>query len=95
MAITLSQQDYWNLVKKTQHKVTSKVDTFETVFQCPAELGQGCYRSFEFRDGLDLGIDHYQLHENVTTQAPERPHPIEYVFRIQGQGSQLERGRSK
>ncbi|MEM1256753.1 MAG: AraC family transcriptional regulator, partial [Cyanobacteria bacterium P01_H01_bin.21] len=90
MAVTLSQQEYWDLVKQPQHEASDKADAYETVFQYPAELGQGYNRSIELRDGLDLGIDHYQLHENVTTQAPERPHPIEYVFRIAGKGNQFD-----
>ncbi|ESA33724.1 transcriptional family [Leptolyngbya sp. Heron Island J] len=90
MAVTLSQQEYWDLVKQPQHEVSEEADTFETAFQYPAELGQGYSRSIELRDGLDLGIDHYQLRERVTTHAPERPHPIEYVFRIAGKGNQFD-----
>ena len=89
MGLTLSQQEYWDLVKQPQYKSFDKADAFETTFQYPAELGQGYNRSIELRDGLDLGIDHYQLHQSVTTHAPERPHPIEYMFRIAGKGNQF------
>ena len=90
MAVTLSQQEYWDLVNQPQQEASDQAEAFETVFQYPAELGQGYNRSIELRNGLDLGVDHYQLSECVTTHAPERPHPIEYVFRIAGKGNQFD-----
>ena len=88
MAVTLSQQDYWDLVHESQYPGFDKAETFEIVAQYPERLGQGYYRFIELRDGLDLLISHHQLYNDVTVILPERPHPIECMFYIMGQGNQ-------
>jgi len=72
---------------------SSREDVLDPIFLYPEQLGQGHHRFIELREGLDLYIAHYQLHDDVLIQLPERPHPLEYTFKIAadvGQWSQTE-----
>ena len=85
MPITISQQDYWDLIRETQRQQNSNHnDEFDTIWQYPEQLGQGTYREIQLRQGIELAIDRYQLHNDVITESPERSHPLEYCFGIAG-----------
>lgn len=84
MTITLSQQDYWQLFQETEEQNTSAVDEFDITWKYPEHLGQGYCREIQLRDGLELSIAHYQLHDAITIQLPEREHPLEYSFHLAG-----------
>ncbi|MEL6354955.1 MAG: AraC family transcriptional regulator [Cyanobacteria bacterium J06627_28] len=86
MTITLSQRDYWDLVRTSQlSKNTGPQNTFETTYRFPEQLGQGYYRCMRLRQGVWLRISHLQLHtEDVECFIPERPHPCEYRFYLSG-----------
>ncbi|EDX84479.1 transcriptional regulator, AraC family protein [Synechococcus sp. PCC 7335] len=87
MTISLIQEDYWHLVYESEHKTCNRQnEAFETVWQYPVQLGQGSYCSIELRDGLELGIEQRQLHDELVICLPERTHPIEYVFCVEGKG---------
>ncbi|MEM8613434.1 MAG: AraC family transcriptional regulator [Cyanobacteria bacterium P01_H01_bin.105] len=89
MAVTLSQQDYWDLVNESQLEAdTSSVNTYETVLPYPKHLGQGYYRCMELREGMDVVFGNYHLHSDVIVPVPERDHPVEYEFCISGQHRQ-------
>ena len=89
MTITLSQQDYWDLVDASQGNDQSSVtQPFEKVVPYPEQLGQGDYRFLDLRDGVELVIGSYQLHDDVVMISPERSHPVEYVFYLTGKGNQ-------
>ena len=83
MPITISKQDYWDLVYEArQKKNLDNKDRFDITYQYPEQLGTGTYREIQLRQGIELAIDRYQLHDNVITESPERSHLIEYVFKI-------------
>lgn len=52
----------------------------------PKTLGKGHCCFIELRDGIDLCITQYQLHDDVIMQLPERSHPLEYTFRMAADG---------
>jgi AraC-like DNA-binding protein len=84
MAITLSQRDYCALFQTIEKQPTSSNDEFDLVWTYPEQLGQGYWREIRLRDGLELAIAHYQLHNPITIQSPERKHPLEYTFYLSG-----------
>jgi AraC-like DNA-binding protein len=85
MTITISQRDYWQLVCETQdNDSTHPVEPFETVWRYPERLGQGYIREIELRQGLELSISRYRLHDNLTIQCHERSHAIDYDFSLTG-----------
>ena len=66
MPVTISQQDYWSLVRQAQHrKNLNHQDSFDVTYQYPEQLGQGAYRQIELRQGVRLAIEHHQLHDDV------------------------------
>lgn len=83
MPVTISKQDYWDLIYKTQRQQNlDHNDKFDVTWQYPEQLGQGTYREIELRQGVELAIDNYRLHDNVIMQCPERSHLLEYEFAI-------------
>ncbi len=84
MMITLSQHNYWELFQDIEESTASSADTFDITWKYPEQLGQGYWREIQLREGLELAIAHYQLHDAVTVQLPEREHPIEYSFHLIG-----------
>ncbi|WP_088889169.1 helix-turn-helix transcriptional regulator [Leptolyngbya ohadii] len=85
MAIVLSQSDYWELFNESEPiEQSPDLEYFETNLSYPKLLGQGYRREIELRDGLDLSIAHYQLHDAIIVRLPEREHPLEYSFHLAG-----------
>ncbi|NJR39793.1 MAG: helix-turn-helix transcriptional regulator [Leptolyngbyaceae cyanobacterium CSU_1_4] len=84
MAITLSQHNYWDLFQEAEEQRAFSADDFDTIWKYPWRLGQGYWREIRLRDGVELAIAHYQLHDAVTMQLPERDHPLEYSFHLAG-----------
>ncbi|NDJ17354.1 AraC family transcriptional regulator [Myxacorys almedinensis] len=81
MAIALSQSDYWSLFRETE-PTDPEPDSFDITRSYPATLGQGYYREIHLRNGLELAIANYQLHQDVIVEVPEREHPLEYEFTV-------------
>lgn len=89
MTITLSRRDYWDLVDESQLEAdTTSVNAYETVLPYPNRLGTGHYRCMDLREGMDVLIGDYRLHNDVIVPVPERDHPVEYGFCISGQHRQ-------
>ncbi|MBE7385474.1 MAG: hypothetical protein F6J95_029255 [Leptolyngbya sp. SIO1E4] len=85
MAITFSQRDYWDLVHASRCTHQSPAaQSFETIIPCPEQLGEGYYRFINLRDGVELLIGNYQLHDDVVMMMPERSHSLEYGFHFSG-----------
>lgn len=84
MAIVISKSDYWELLSAVDSTGHHPPDSFETIWMYPKQLGEGYWREIQLRDGLDLAIAHYQLHDSMTMQLPEREHPLEYSFHLSG-----------
>lgn len=91
MTITLKQSDYWGLFdaieqgKPERYGSSCSLDKFDVIWKYPTDLGQGFYRTIELREGLDLAIANYKLHDHLMLTLPEREHPIEYSFLLSGQ----------
>ncbi len=86
MTITIAQQDYQDLFDAPQQ--VKQVDFFDLVLPYPERLGKGCYRSIDLREGVELRIEDYRLHDDLVVQSPERSHPIEYSFYLTDKGMQ-------
>ncbi|MEM8719011.1 MAG: AraC family transcriptional regulator [Cyanobacteria bacterium P01_G01_bin.39] len=85
MPVTISKQDYWDLVYEAQRKKNlNHRDPFDVTWQYPEQLGQGTHREIQLRQGIELAIERYHLHDDIITQSPERSHPLEYQFAIEG-----------
>lgn len=85
MTMTISQKAYWELVCEAQcDESLCPSDAFDMIWRYPAQLGSGTYRELQLRQGVNLGIAHYHLHDDVLMQLPERSHPLEYTFAIAG-----------
>ncbi|MBG1240258.1 helix-turn-helix domain-containing protein [Nostoc sp. NZL] len=86
MAVTISQQAYNELCDENVNNV-GKFDTdddLDNIYKYPQQLGQGYSRIIELRQGLELAINKYHLHNQLITQAIERKHPLEYTFYLSG-----------
>jgi AraC-like DNA-binding protein len=81
MAIALSQPDYCSLFSETEPS-DPQIDSFDVTRSYPALLGQGYFREIHLRDGLELAIANYQLHQDLIVEVPEREHPLEYEFTV-------------
>lgn len=84
MAIVISKSDYWELLSAAEPEKHRPPDPFETTWVYPEQLGQGYWREIQLRNGLELALAHYQLHDSITMQLPEREHPLEYSFHLSG-----------
>jgi AraC-like DNA-binding protein len=80
MTITLSQQAYWDLFSDVEAMSETTSDAFDVTRKYPSRLGHGFWRDVDLREGLYLTIADYTLHEDVISEAPDREHPLEYVF---------------
>jgi AraC-like DNA-binding protein len=81
MSVTITKKDYWDLVRETKSEENfCHNDEFDVTWQYPEQLGQGTYREIQLRQGVELAIDRYQLHDDVIMKSPERSHPLEYEF---------------
>lgn len=85
MPITLSHRAYWDLFEDNDPvERSTDLDSFDITWQYPPQLGHGSVRQITLREGVDLMISQYRLHDTVTVQLPERVHPIEYNFVLSG-----------
>jgi AraC-like DNA-binding protein len=84
MSITISQPDFWELFAATEEIQNQCADEYETICQYPQQLGQGNLRDIHLREGLELTIADYQLHDDLTLKSPERQHGVEFTFYLSG-----------
>lgn len=86
MTITISQQEYEELFKEKleDEQNSCQPDNGDTIWKYPEQLGQGYWRSISLPEGMELAIADYQLHKHLVIKAPEREHPLEYVFYLAG-----------
>ncbi|MEH1835231.1 MAG: AraC family transcriptional regulator [Nostoc sp.] len=56
----------------------------DILWQHPPRLGEGQSRFIKLREGLELCISNYQLHDTVITKVKEREHHLEYGFVFSG-----------
>jgi len=94
MAITLSQQDYWQLVRHIQEtdtaasqpkqEINRNADEHDITWQYPKQLGAGYYRKIRVRDGIVLAIADYRLHDDLIITTNERSHPLELNYVLMG-----------
>jgi len=88
MTITLSQENYWELVQQTQKTASSffpstqECGNSDITWQYPSQLGQGFVRNVQLREGLHLHLADYQPHEDIITFSSDREHPLEYTFHL-------------
>ena len=88
MPVTILQKDYWDLVREARREEhLNHKDRFDVTWQYPEQFGQGTYRKIQLRQGIELAIDRYHLHDDVIVQSPERSHVIEYNFAIAGKST--------
>lgn len=78
MAILLSQADYGAMLQQGSNSQSSAPNKFDLTWPYPAQLGEGFIRKIYLRQGLELEIASYRLHQNIIVEVPEREHPLEY-----------------
>ncbi|MBD2091486.1 helix-turn-helix transcriptional regulator [Microcoleus sp. FACHB-1515] len=86
MAIALSHHDYWALFEESaedERNISGLKD--EMIWNYPSQLGQGFVRQIQLRDGLELAIADYQVHDDIITAFPDSEHPLEYTFHLSEQ----------
>ena len=86
MTITLSESAYWGLVRESELDIPTPnpSNEFDITHQYPTKLGKGSTRFIQLREGLELIIGNYQLHDSITLKLSECEHPIEYDFQLSG-----------
>ncbi|MBE9190066.1 helix-turn-helix transcriptional regulator [Gloeocapsopsis crepidinum LEGE 06123] len=91
MTITISEQAYRELFQEIQESDPSlalldqKSGNFvghDIIWRYPSRFGQGFVREISLRDGLDLAIANYQLHDDIISESSDFEHPLEYTFNI-------------
>jgi hypothetical protein len=86
MPITLSQHDFWSLIKRPANlgsdhdRAGGEAD--EQTWAYPQQFGQGYFRDIQLRPGLHLEISDLQHHMPVVVECGDRPHPVEVHFDI-------------
>jgi AraC-like DNA-binding protein len=93
MAIALSQDDHWALVRESMvdEYTKSAADWFDTTYSYPSQLGYGSVRTIGLRGGLELSIADYQRHDDIFIHSADREHPLEYSFYLSDRTSSLTR----
>lgn len=90
MTLQLSQHEYWQLVQQAPsmaaaQSTTTALSTFEDVtWTYPTNLGEGYIRRMTLRQGLELEIGDYRLHDDLVMFNADRAHPLELAFVISG-----------
>jgi AraC-like DNA-binding protein len=83
MAITLSQQDYWDLlstpVGSSEYRELSKPLVIQNEFLTSH------YCEFELREGVTLEVIDEEYHQDLEVILPDRLHPIELSYTLQSQ----------
>lgn len=67
MAVTLSQQDYWDLICSEAEPIQDTSLSDCTWKYCD-EVGKGCYREIQIRDGIELAIAEDYFHERLNSE---------------------------
>ncbi len=82
MAIVISSQAYSNLWDEAnaapQH--IDPLDQLDVSWSFPPTLGKGFVREIELREGLELQVMDYQLHNGLRRKFDEHEHPIQCGF---------------
>lgn len=81
MTVTLSQQDYWELICSEQPSQTPEIDR---TWNYSNPVGTGYYREIQLRDGIELAIEEDYFHEDVRVITRDRVHPLELSYTIVG-----------
>lgn len=86
MAITLSDQDYWDLFEEAiqNGEIVSKSSEFETICEYPPQLAQGYRQSIQLRPGLELLIDNHVNRSHLIRIMPECQWSMESHFHLSG-----------
>lgn len=97
MTITLSQQDYWELVHQTQatdavlgqpaQDKKGNLDAYDITWKYSKSLEEGYYRQIYLRKGLVLSIADYQTYDDIIIINPDRQHPLELAYILVGKMS--------
>jgi AraC-like DNA-binding protein len=96
MAITLSQEDYWEIMSRSREASETSVDNFDLTWAYPQVLGSGYHRLIRVRNGIILEIADYRLHDDLVIQTEDREHPLELGFVLVGSTeSKLTRKRAR
>jgi AraC-like DNA-binding protein len=86
MTTTISAQAYeelWQEANPTLQQPNS-LNYSDITLKYPPQLGQGFQREIHLHEGIELKIDDYQLHSDLTTYIEEHDHPIQYGFCLAG-----------
>lgn len=84
--LTISESAYDALWQETNStpKTIDPSDPLDFLLKVPPQLGQGFRREVDWREGLNLTIEDYQLHKDLVTQVHEHQHRIQMGFMLLG-----------
>jgi AraC-like DNA-binding protein len=83
MAITISQQDYWDLLSSPAASPISTESSKPLIVQ--NEFLTGHYCEFELREGVTLEVIEEAYYQDLEVILPDRPHPIELSYTLLSQ----------
>lgn len=88
MTVTLSQQDYWELIcpeiSQTDDLEASQSQEIDRTWQYCSAVGEGYYREIQVRDGVELAIAEDCFHEDLRIITCDREHPLELNYTLIG-----------
>ncbi|MGG6269522.1 helix-turn-helix domain-containing protein [Leptolyngbya sp. AN03gr2] len=88
MTITLSQQDYWELVcpemPPLQPSEAPRSPEVEQIWKYSNSIGIGYYREIQIREGVGLAIAEDYFHEKFKVVTCDREHPLELSYTLIG-----------
>lgn len=63
---------------------SNHVDSFETIRECPEDLGNGFIREIELRPGFKLVIEDFRFQQNLLFNDEVEPSPLDFSFCVSG-----------
>ena len=64
--------------------LSDHVDSFETVRECPEDLGKGFIREIELRPGFKLVIEDFRFQQDLLFNDEVEPSPLDFSFCVSG-----------
>lgn len=78
MTITLTNDDYIELLDNEQNSTCNVSIESEYIYEIPKQLGKGYYRQIEVYPDLCLNIDDQQFYDDVLIRTSVNNHPLQF-----------------
>lgn len=84
MTTIISHQEFNEQVDLVKEYTDIESNYSEYLLQYPQQFGHGNILNIELRQGFNLTLEDYQVHQNITIDYPEMVHPLGFYFQISG-----------